>query len=290
MVMIGFLGGLASQMNDYAFFLAMKRRYPDLEIKAVNGCFEHNGFELDRVFGIHLDWVDRRLAQHLVDFHIAPPGIARKICNVGHRMRVALLGARKTQLNMADYSSVEKMLPVEFLKESCAIWGNCANEVYQEVEKCLRKDFRFRCELTGENQELSSRIRAENSVSLHVRRGDYFEWGFRILGEDYYRAAIEAIERRVGNPAYYVFSDDLPCVKAMFRDLPNVTFVTRNRGKDSAVDMQLMSMCKHNIIANSGFSFMGAWLNDNAGKIVVSPRARNERDASVLSQWGWVQI
>ena len=84
MVMVGIIGGLASQMNNYAFLLAIKKRCPGLSIRAVDGCFDHNGYELERVFGIHMDWVERRMAQPLVDFHIAPPGLATKVFNAGH--------------------------------------------------------------------------------------------------------------------------------------------------------------------------------------------------------------
>ena len=65
-VIVSFIGGLASQMNNYAFILALKRQFPDLTLKALDGCFDHNGFELGSVFGLEFDWIDRRVAQSLV--------------------------------------------------------------------------------------------------------------------------------------------------------------------------------------------------------------------------------
>lgn len=96
MIVIGFIGGLASQMNDYAFLLAMRKRFPDYEIKAANGCFEHNGYELDRVFGVKLDWADRRVVQPMLNFHLGRNGVRTKLCNGWHRLRCRLIGSRRT--------------------------------------------------------------------------------------------------------------------------------------------------------------------------------------------------
>ena len=88
---------------------------------------------------------------------------------------------------------------------------------------------------------------------------------------DYYSKAIRLIKNRVRNPTFYIFSDDLTCAKKMFAELSNAVFISSNRGKYNYKDMQLMSSCKHNIIANSGFSTMGAYLNKFQEKIVVAP-------------------
>ena len=75
----------------------------------------------------------------------------------------------------------------------------------------------------------------------------------------------------VNNPQFYFFSDDLQWCIDKFNTQDNYHFVDINTGKDSWQDMYLMSQCKHNIIANSSFSWWGAWLNDNGEKIVIAP-------------------
>ena len=290
MVMVGIIGGLASQMNDYAFLLALKKRYPSLSIKAVDGCFDHNGYELERVFGIHLDWAERRMAQPLVNFHIAPPGLTTKVFNAGHRIREFIVGSRKTHLNMVDYSNLDCVFPLDFQARDYVFWGNCRIETYQSVEPDLLAAFKFKRELTETNCEIAKRISEENSVAIHLRRGDYKKCGFALLGDEYYRAAVRAVSECLHNPSYFVFSDDIACAREMFRDLPRVTFVTGNRGNDSSVDMRLMSLCKHNITANSGFSMMAAWLNANKGKVVVAPKCPEEKDSAILNNWNWIQI
>ena len=89
---------------------------------------------------------------------------------------------------------------------------------------------------------------------------------------------------------YFVFSDDLPCAKDMFRSLSRVIFVDGNRGNDSYVDMQLMSTCKHNIVANSGFSLMAAFLGNSNGRTVVVPRCSDKKAMAATEKFGWIQL
>lgn len=290
MIVVGFIGGLASQMNDYAFLLAMRKRVPNCEIKAVNGCFEHNGYELDRVFGVKLDWADPQGVKRMLNFHLGRNDVRTKLCNGWHRLRTHLIGPRRTQLNMVDYSLPNRSLPLDVENNDCVFWGNCTRETYPEVDSEFRKAMEFKLLLSGENRELAGRIGEGNSVSIHLRRGDYVRGGYRLLQADYYREAIRRMEQRVENPHYYIFSDDVKCAQEMFGDLRQKTFVDWNKGADSCFDMRLMSLCKHNIIANSGFSFMAAWLNATPGKVVVAPRCPDAKAAAVTEKWGWIQI
>lgn len=289
-VIVSFIGGLASQMNNYAFMLAVKRQFPDLKFKALDGCFEHNRFELGSVFGLEFDWIDRRVAQRLVDFHIGKRDLFCRICNVGHKLRNVVTGPRKTQLSMHDLSGKDARRILESLSYDCVIWGNCTLETLLDVADDMRRQLKFAQPLTAENKACATQMETCNSVSIHLRRGDYAACGFKLLGGDYYRTAIAQIERSVKDPHYFIFSDDLPSARALFHGLPRATFVEGNRGKRSYVDMQLMSLCKHNVIANSGFSFMGAFLGDQRGKVVVAPCASDEKDVAAIKKLGWIQL
>jgi hypothetical protein len=122
-----------------------------------------------------------------------------------------------------------------------------------------------------------SRIGDCQSVSLHVRRGDYATHArtravLGILPLDYYRAAIDYVAGRTESPELFIFSDDIPWAREHL-DIPfPCHYIDHNKGPESYNDMRLMSVCRHHIIANSSFSWWGAWLNPAPDKIVVAPR------------------
>ena len=159
----------------------------------------------------------------------------------------------------------------------------------------IRRHFRFPEITDEENREIAERITSCNSVSIHVRRGDYlssvYENMFVALGRDYYEKAVDHICGRVEDPEFFIFSDDPGFVRTEFSWLENKHIVTGNSGDDSYRDMQLMSLCKHNITANSTFSQWGALLNENEGHITVYPSAYLKgRDNEFKESDGWVRI
>lgn len=275
MLIVGCFCGLASQMNQYAFVTMLRGRFPDADIRMVDACgwlknLGHNGYELERLFGIKSDFVDARLVQRLANFHLGH-GFPAKVFNVFHRLRCRMIGVKKTQIQMNDLAVDSAALINIDVSRDWLFWGNCQMWPFVEAEEKLRKAFVFRRPIQGRNAEMLSKMASCNSVSIHVRRGDYAKWGFVLLGEDYYMRAIKEIEKRVPNPHYFVFSDDLGVARRIMGERSDVTYVEGNRGLDSYIDMQLMSSCRHNIIANSGFSTMAAWLNTAVDRIVVSP-------------------
>ena len=116
-------------------------------------------------------------------------------------------------------------------------------------------------------------MESRESVSIHIRRGDYLKYPFfQVCDPPYFKRAIEFIRSEVENPFFYVFSDDLEWSADFMKDTgADYQIVDHNRGKDSYKDMYLMTRCHHNIIANSSFSWWGAWLVDYRDKIVVRP-------------------
>lgn len=157
--------------------------------------------------------------------------------------------------------------------------GNFQSESYfKNITQELRKDFTFLPALDKDNQEWMAKIKQKNSVSIHIRRGDYLSIAknaqkFTSLSLEYYKNAISVIAAQISNPEFFVFSDDVQWVQQNLKlDFPTF-FVTNNHTPTTAyLDMQLMSACKHHIIANSTFSWWGAWLNPNSDKIVITPK------------------
>lgn len=156
--------------------------------------------------------------------------------------------------------------------------GYWQSELYfKPIAVSIRKEFQIKAALCDENLEIANEISRTNAVSLHVRRGDYvsnpdYNKIFATCGLDYYTDAIKLMSDRIKNPHFFVFSDDpLWVMENLSISFPH-SFVTHNTGIGSYRDMQLMSLCQHNIIANSTFSWWGAWLNANQDKIVIAPK------------------
>lgn len=190
--------------------------------------------------------------------------------------------------------------PEIFDFEDKYLYGYFACEkYYADIMGELREQFVFPESGNPENKKMAERIRSDESVSVHIRRGDYLDaantatFG-NICTEEYYAGAIREMKQIYPSAHFYVFSDDIPYVKEKY-DGKEYTVVDINKGKDSFYDMWLMSNCKHNICANSTFSFWGARLNRNEGKVMMRPSIhRNSQtfEAERMHElWkGWVLL
>lgn len=169
-----------------------------------------------------------------------------------------------------------------------------SEDYFEEVEKTIREDFTFKSPLLKENVKWFELINNTLSVSLHIRRTDYI---FRPKGRreivgcslGYYQRAIEyIINQSKVRPSFFVFSDDLPWGKE------NIHYSGYNfYHLSTSDDLKLMSECKHNITANSSFSWWGAWLNQNPGKIVIAPYPWFENPPDRIYEIippGWIKI
>lgn len=148
---------------------------------------------------------------------------------------------------------------------------------FLEHESEIREDFTFKQSLSGPNCSLAEKITSTHSVSLHVRRGDYVSntksfAKHGVCSLDYYRRAIGRMNKVNSSAVFYIFSDDLEWVRKNLDLTGQCVFVDHNQNTKSYIDMQLMSLCQHHIIANSSFSWWGAWLNPSPVKIVLAPR------------------
>jgi hypothetical protein len=131
-------------------------------------------------------------------------------------------------------------------------------------------------------------IKKTNSVAVHIRRGDYINADWTI-GVDYYKKAYELMKSKVDNPSFFVFSDDISWCKENLCFLDNPRFV---EGTNSELDdFELMRVAKHNIVANSSYSWWAAWLNSNDDKIVIAPKIwfQNRRDFSPQPE-SWLTV
>jgi len=128
--------------------------------------------------------------------------------------------------------------------------------------------------LSDKAKGIEEKIKRSNSISLHIRRGDYLNDKFsKIYTEittSFYNKAIYLINKEAADPVFFIFSDDAEWVNEHF-NLAYDKFIVSGQGIPDYEELMLMSICKHNIIANSTFSWWGAWLNSNPQKTVIAP-------------------
>lgn len=173
--------------------------------------------------------------------------------------------------------------------ETIVCYGYFQNEKYcskyrDELLDLIMPNYAYSTEMEG----WADKIKRCESVSLHIRRGDYVAIGLT-LGMKYYYDAIQYIKSQVDNDTQieiFVFSDDLEWVKSNFKTNESVNYVSVQESVCCDIDeMMLMSMCKHNIIANSTFSWWGAWLNRNPSKVVVAPVKEFNNPGIIPKEW-----
>ncbi|MDP8991095.1 MAG: alpha-1,2-fucosyltransferase [Acidobacteriota bacterium] len=160
------------------------------------------------------------------------------------------------------------------------------------IAEDLRTELSFREPPGGQNIELARTIQTTpNAVSVHLRRGDYaIEYPHAVLSTDYYQSAIQQMRDRLGNATFFVFSDEVAFAREFAANHSDCVVVTHNSDESAHEDLRLMSLCQHHIIANSTFSWWGAWLNPRKEKEVILPRKWVRFDTSeiqiALPGWG----
>ena len=263
--------GLGNQLSQYAFVFA--RRSLNQRAHAYYAFKEHNGYELDRLFGLKegLPWY---------------LGFVPLVCRLGTSRRFYSERTANFILSLFRIRVVVEPNNYRFDPELMKPWfgirivfgGWHDWRYFQPAEPLVRKAFRFP-ELGPANEKTLHDIDNSHSVSIHVRRGDYLKVQNRALfggiaTADYYRNAIEWVSAdaaRAGkSPKFFIFSDDIAWCEDNL-GLPDACYVSINRGRDSWKDMALMARCKANIIANSTFSWWAAWLNGHPDKVVLCP-------------------
>lgn len=293
MIIVCFGQGLGNQMFQYAFYSAMKETYPKTDVRMEIDAFlgsAHNGFELDRIFGIEKNEVSLREAVKYANRY--PQG--QKLSSVLRPIWAAkrkIAGINENHIRFADGTPFEEKVFHLDPAQNYILEGFWTNIKYFDfIRNQVVNAFRFQKELEGRNLIYKEQIENSNSVGVHIRHGDYAASGFYILDINYYKKAFEILESRESNLKFFFFSDDIQFVKKEFSYLSNYEIVEGNKGSDSYIDMQLMSLCKHNIIANSSFSFWGAYLNKNPEKIVIAPDKLSKANKEGLFCPEWIVL
>lgn len=267
MKIIYIFDGLGNQMFQYAFYKKMKKIY-----KNVYGNIDtfkrdvkiHNGYELKRIFNIDIE-------EKNIIFDNFFSRVRLKKVNLFQKIIHKLLKKINLIMYIEDWNeSIERKLKKKGRIYYTGWWQS--ENFFKDISDEIRQDFSFPNFTSKKNLEVLEKIQSSTSISIHIRRGDYLkDKGLGGLAPlEYYQRAIEYIKEKVNNPYFFIFSNDIEWCKKNL-NLANCCYIDWNKGEESYRDMQLMSLCKHNIIPNSTFSWWSAWLNDNPNKIVIAP-------------------
>ena len=280
MIIIKVMGGLGNQMQQYALY--EKFRVLGRETKLDISWFEDarqqekvlakRSLELRQFESLRFETADRRECAAIL-------GKGALLGEGGLSRAAGIIGKVKRKLNPAadpHFYEADMYHPEIFSFENKYLEGHWACEkYYHDIMPLLREKIRFPDSRNPQNERMAEQMEQENSVSLHIRRGDYLDpenagmFG-GICTDAYYAAAMNYVRERMPDAHFYLFSDDTAYLKEHFKGA-EYTIVDWNRGADNFFDCELMSHCRANICANSTFSFWGARLNGREDKITIRP-------------------
>lgn len=298
MTIFALSGGLGNQMFEYANYLSQKieqNRYVYINSYCIKRHKEHNGYELSKVFHILDDSVCihdfiMRVVRKLLIFKDKNnyKNIVSVILKIMNLFGIHII-YENPHLSFDERKSYRK-------KGLNIYFGSCVSEkFFKSNEAVIRETFLFDETILNEtSKNISNKILQTESVSIHIRRGDYLlEKGKinfnNICTSDYYKKALRYISTKIFDPSFFVFSDDIEWTKDNL-GISNAVYIEHNKGTDSWQDMFLMSKCKHHIVANSTFGWWGAWLDENKDKIIVAPSRYCVPDVPDIFPDEWIKI
>jgi hypothetical protein len=290
---VSIYGGLGNQMFQYAFCRALNKhgKKARLSFSTYLYFYHHNGFNLAKAFRIPLAFPFNLLRFFLIHGEIfyknkLVAGFSRRLITWYQTKVYTVYGEKKE----FEYDG-------NVFEQDAVIFNGTwqVEKYFKNIEAVLQQEFVFKPPVDKENKAAIEKISTSNAVSIHIRRGDYLNshWGKSlavIKDLSYYERSIAYISERTASPHFFVFSDDIQWVKDNLQ-LTNCTYIGHNSGANSYVDMYLMSLCKHNIIANSTFSWWGGWLNKNEQKIVIMPEKwMNDNECPGIFPQEWIRM
>ena len=290
MKIVKVIGGLGNQMFQFALYKALQKQHPDerilLDLHCFNGYHKHRGFEIEKVFGASFEKASlREVAQ------LAYPYPNFQTWRIGSR----ILPIRKTMLKeKADFTYEPSALTRSSSTYYDGYWQH--EEYFKQIREELLDIFRFPILKDEKNLHTATKASTTNSCSLHIRRGDYLTDPLRegTISTDFAVKAIQEIRTQEQPETWFVFSDDIDWCKqhlSYIFENEDVTYIDWNNGNKSINDMHLMSLCRHHVIANSSFSWWGAWLSKRYDGITIAPSIwMNMKDMYSPVPDKWIKI
>lgn len=289
MIIIKLIGGLGNQMFQYALGRSLSI-INNIEFKIDISSFEED-YKLHKYGLDKFKIVEQIATRQEINESKNPKGINKLINNADFLKPYY----RRRWVKEQSFPFDQNILKID---QNAYIEGHWASEKYfKSVDKIIRTDLCIKEKPDEENASIAKEITNSESVSIHIRRGDYIDnpQTNKIHGTcslDYYHLAIEDIAKKVKNPHFFVFSNDYEWVKKNLTIPYPMRLVSINGADKNYEDIRLMSLCKHHIIANSTFSWWGAWLSENENKQIYSPKIWYNIDYNIkdLLPDSWIKI
>lgn len=302
MVIVQIIGGLGNQLFQYAAGRALAN-YHNVELKLDITAFERNDSQyIYRIFSLDNFNIEKNIAgkneiKDLINKYNLPGKIISNIDRLKRYKGFLYTHYQEPNLKYFFDSNFFKAKPKVYLR---GYWQS--EKYFYSIRHIIKEEFNFNYNLNKDAFKFLKKIKKQNSVGLHIRRGDYIsnpivknEIGSCSLS--YYQGAVNKMKKRIEKPFFFVLSDDIKWARTNLNLGSNSLFIVdETMGMDSKdqafIDFQLMSYCQHQIISNSSFSWWAAWLNKNPEKIIIAPKPwfnRKRKDDSIYPK-DWLRI
>ncbi len=287
-----FSGGLGNQLFQYALYLYLKKMNSDAEIipdlRAYRYDAYHFGFEVQKLFNVDFAETISTTENYRLKKNTKQPEIAR----IARILWLKICGYKTIYDSTVNTPQILDEVLSKYKRVVLA--GFFQNPTFiNEIATDLRKNFDSEVDLGEECRHILEQVHGRTTISLHIRRGDYLNIpAYNVFnGLDYYKRAVKYFKGVIESPLFMIFTNDPEWVADNLHIDADSIAVTCNKGSNSYRDLIMMSKCDHNIIANSSFSWWGAWLNPNPQKIVICPAEwfKGKMSSEVVPQ-SWIKI
>jgi len=277
-------GGLGNQLFEYSFYLYLKKNLPYLNHYLDISWFDfnkiHAGYLLEDIFNVNADYAKKSDIEKF-----KKDTLLKRIRNRTKLTKFQIVPEKR-------FSSIDQVKS----KKNYLFSGYWQNSAYVEtVKDKLNEKLQFNLDFRTTEEKQIETIKNTFSVSLHIRRGDYLspENKAKFIGpctDEYYKAAMKYFMRKHPEVHFFVFSDDTEYAMNKYGKRKNTTIMEQHE-KDY-FDLFYMSLCKHNITANSSFSWWAAWLNKNPNKKIICPSKWFNKDdiSNNIQMENWIKI
>ncbi len=295
-------GGLGNQLFQYAFAKAVQKKYGGQILFDLYAIKKDNQRDISlHHLNLKESQIKTNTPQKLVIYYsrfkyfFIVGGISRWFRgNLKKRKFLSLVGVFKQNSTLFENYLFKSFSPFKYIS------GNWMSENYFTLEReFIKKELKVLTKSSSNNKKMISQLNLENSVCVHIRRGDYTNsnWAKQLLvcNFNYYNKAISYLNKKVDNPIFYVFSnsnEDIKWIKENYKFNTNVNYVELNN--PDYEELRLMYNCKHFILSNSSFSWWASYLSENINKIIVAPSKWNtgiyNMEAVYLESWHIINI
>lgn len=285
MIIVRMVGGVGNQLFCYAYAKSLQQKGYDVKIDISTFKFNKiDSYEFDK-YNIDIPISTLEENERLFNNSLLSKILKRFGIDISNKVREKSLLFDESLLRINDNSYVD---------------GYFQNEKYfYDIRDIILEQISINRPLSNFTKSIQKKINSlNNTCSIHVRRGDMAnDINVKIHGVcsvEYYNNAIEYLKNKLGEVNYFIFSDDFEWCRSNLK-IDNAIFVESDEHRIAHEDIYLMSLCDHNIIANSTFSWWGAWLNDNVSQISIAPMEwfkdkKYQKQSQDIVPNGWIKI